>query len=160
MGKRTIFSKIKKSIVFVLVILAFWVSAKEESVISPLNFFQAGMNHIKSRIIERMLNSQSVMLGLLPEQKNFWWSSEMAVKVEGFLPFEEDEMFLFPEDSMEEAFRQENEQAISGTREEVLLSKGFVPAEEKQRIIKKEDYKELAELVNLLRLLKSLNFAK
>ena len=147
MGKRTVFSKIKKCIVFLLVLLVFVASVKGENRINLQEFFQAGKTHIKNGITERMLYSQSVILGILPEQNNPWQNSQVATRVEGFLPFEEEEVFLFPEDSMEEAFRQENEQAISGTKEEVLLSKGFVPAEKKQRIIKKEDYKELAELV-------------
>lgn len=147
MGKRTVFSKIKKCIVFLLVLLVFVASVKGENRINLQEFFQAGKTHIKNGIIERMLYSQSVILGILPEQNNPWQNSQVATRVEGFLPFEEDEIFIFPEDSVEEAFRQENEQAISVTKEEVLLSKGFVPAEEKQRIIKKEDYKELAELV-------------
>lgn len=147
MGKRTIFSKIKKCIGFLLVLLVFVVSVKGENRINLQEFFQAGRNHIKNSITGRILYSQSVILGLMPEQKNLWWNSQVAAKVEGFLPFEEEEVFMLPEGSMEEAFRQENEQAVIGTKEEVLLGMDFVPAEEKQKVLRKEDYKELGELI-------------
>lgn len=147
MGKRTIFSKIKKCIGFLLVLLAVVVFVKGENRINLQEFFQAGRTHIKNSITGRMLYSQSVILGILPERKSLWWNSQAGIKVEGFLPFEEEEIFLFPEDSMEEAFRQENEQAVVGTKEEVLLGMDFVPAEEKQIVLKTEDYKELGELV-------------
>lgn len=147
MGKRTIFSRIKKCISFLLVLLAVVVFVKGENRINLQEFFQAGRTHIKNSITGRMLYSQSVILGILPEQKNPWWNSQAAMKVEGFLPFEDEEILLFPEGSVEEAFRQENEQALGGTKEEVVLSAEFVPVEEKQRILRKEDYKELGELV-------------
>ena len=147
MGKRTIFLKIKKCIVFLLVLLGIWIAVKGESRINPQKFFRAGKTHVKNSITKRMLYNQSMILGVLLEEKNPWWSSQMVVKTEGFLTFEEDEVFLLPEDSMEEAIRKENELAISGTKEEVIIGTGFVPAEEKQMVLKKEDYKELGELV-------------
>lgn len=147
MGKRTIFLKIKKCIVFLLVLLGIWIAVKGESRINLQEFFRAGKTHVKNSITKRMLYNQSMILGVLLEEKNPWWSSQMVVKTEGFLTFEEDEVFLLPEDSMEEAIRKENELAIPGTKEEVIIGTGFVPAEEKQMVLKKEDYKELGELV-------------
>ena len=149
MGKRSVFSKIRKWCIVLLLVLAFCVSGKQTKESSRLNFFQTGKEYIKNSVIKEMLYSQSMILGFLLEENNSWWKPKAEVKAEGFLPYEDLESYIALEESMEEALLRENEQILPETKEEVILDNSgeFVPAREKQRIINKEDYSELEELV-------------
>lgn len=149
MGKRHIFSKISKWIIFALILAAFFVAGKQEKETESLNFFQIGREIVKNSLAKQMLYSQSMILGFLMEQELPGWNPEPVLKAEGFLPYEKQEEFLIPGEDMEEKIREENELAVSGTKEEFLLGEAgeFVPAAKKQREIKMENYTELEELV-------------
>ena len=149
MGKRRIFSKIRKWCIFLLLILAFTVSEKQKTENNRLNFFQIGKEYVKNSVTKRMLYSQSMILGFLMEQTNPWWKQKAVIKVEGFLPCEDQEHYMALGESMEEALRLENEQDPVQIKEEVILEnkEEFIPAKEKQRTIKEEDYRELESLV-------------
>lgn len=149
MGKRSVFSKIRKWCIVLLFVLAFSVSGKQKKDSNGLNFFQTGKEYIKNSITKEMLYSQSMILGFLMEENTSWWKSKTVMKAEGFLPYEESERYIALEESMEEALLRENEQILPETKEEVILDNGeeFVPVKKKQRNINKEDYTELEELV-------------
>jgi len=149
MGKRSVFSKIKKWCIFILFVLAFCVSGKQKKENGSLNFFQTGKEYVKNSVTKEMMYSQSMILGFLLEQDNSWWKSKAVMKIEGFLPYEESDSYIVLEESIEEALLWENEQMLPENKEEVILddNKEFVPIKEKQRNINKEDYRDLDELV-------------
>lgn len=149
MGKRNVFSKIRKWCIFLLFVLAFWVSGKQKKEADSLNFFQTGKEYLKNKITKELLYNQSMILGFLIEESNPWWKPKAVMKVEGFLPLEDLNGYIILEESMEDAFLRENEQVVPKSKEEVVLnnSENFVPAKEKQRNINKEDYRNLEELV-------------
>lgn len=149
MGKRHIFHSLSKWLILVLILAAFIVAGKQEKEAESLNFFQIGKGIVKNSLAKQMLYSQSMILGFLMEQELPGWNPEPVMKSEGFLPYEKQDEFLIPEGEMEAKMREENELAALGTKEEFLLNRtgSFVPAAEKQREIKMEDYQNLEELV-------------
>ncbi len=149
MGKRNVFSKISKWLIFVLILAAFFVAGKQEKEAENSNFFQIGKKIIKNSLTKQMLYSQSMILGFLMEQELPGWNPEPVMKAEGFLPYEKQDDFLILKEDMETKIREENELAVSGTKEEFLLGEAgeFVPMTKKQREIRMEDYKELEKLV-------------
>ena len=149
MGKRSIFSKIRKWCIFLLIIVAIVVAGKQKKETEGLTFWGIGQKYVWDSFLKQMLYSQSMVLGFLMEQELPQWSPKTVMKMEGFLPYENGGIIVAAKDSMEEAFLQENEQAVSGTKEEFWLESSgrFVPVKEKQRTIYKEDYRNLEALI-------------
>ena len=132
-----------------LFFMALGVAGKQKQENNSMNFFQLGKEHVKNRITKGMLYNQSMLLGFIMEQNNPWWKTKPVMQVEGFLPEEELDGYIVLEESMEDAFRQENEQRLSQNKEEVILDnpEEFIPTKEKQKIIRKEDYQKLEDLI-------------
>lgn len=149
MGKRSIFSKIRKWCIFLLIIVAIVVAGKQKKETEGLTFWGIGKKYVWDSFLKQMLYSQSMVLGFLMEQELPQWSPKTVMKMEGFLPYENGGIIVAAKDPMEEAFLQENEQAVSGTKEEFWLESSgrFVPVKEKQRMIYKEDYRNLEALI-------------
>lgn len=149
MGKRRIFSKIRKWIIGVLILAAFLAAGKQEKEVGESNFFQIGKEVFKNSFTKQIMYSQSMILGILMEQEFVGWRAEPAMKAEGFLPYEEQNNLIVPGQDMEEQFWKENEVAVHGKKEEFLLKETgeFVPVTRKQREIRIEDYKNIEELV-------------
>ena len=149
MGKRRIFSKIRKWIIGVLILAAFLAAGKQEKEVGESNFFQIGKEVFKNSFTKQIMYSQSMILGILMEQEFVGWRAEPVMKAEGFLPYEEQNNLIVPGQDMEEQFWKENEVAVHGKKEEFLLKETgeFVPVTRKQREIRIEDYKNIEELV-------------
>jgi len=104
---------------------------------------------IKDSFTKQMLYSQSMILGFLMEQKIPGWQLKPVMKTEGFLPYEEQEKFLVLDGKLQDKFREENETAVLGIKEEFLLDDGrkFIPVTEKQREVSLEEYKNMEKLI-------------
>ncbi len=149
MGKKRILSKISKWLILVLLLAAFLVAGKQKKKVEEQNFFQIGKEMIKSSFTKHMLYSQSMILGLMMEQEFSIWNREPVMRTDGFLPYEKLDEFLVLDGDMQEKLREENEMAVLGTKEEFILdgSQEFVPVQEKQKMLRMEDYKNIEELI-------------
>lgn len=149
MEKKRIFSMIGKWIIFVLILATFLVAGKQKKKVEELSFFQVGKEMIKNNMTKQMMYSQSMILGLLMEQEIPGWKLEPKMQTEGFLPYEDSSQWLALDDEMEDKVREENEKAVLGEKEEFVINpdQNFVPAENKQRELPLEQYKNLEALV-------------
>lgn len=149
MGKKQIFSKISKLLMFLMILAALLVAGRQKNTVEELNFFQIGKDMIKNGFTKQLLYSQSTILGLLMEQELSVWSRKPAVRVDGFLPYEEVEELVVLSEELEDKLRKENETGALGEKEEFFWdgSWNFKPVVKEEMEILPENYGTLEELV-------------
>lgn len=149
MRKKRNFFGLNKWIVFILLLTAFLVAGKESHKTDKLNFFQVGKEIIKDSVTKQMLYKQSMIMGLLFEQKTGLWEKQMVMKMESSLPYKDKEYILDLKEENIGYLVKENAMAKEGTKEEFYLQGmgEFIPQNVKKVEINIKDYLQLEELV-------------